>query len=63
MVKELKEISFHSHTITSKGIKADPKKITALLEMTSPTDEAGVRRFCGISTVYGTIFARIINYS
>lgn len=46
MVKGLKEISFHGHTITSKEIKADPKKITALLEMTSPTDEAGISRFC-----------------
>lgn len=48
MVKGLKEISFHGHTITSKVIKADPKKITALLEMTSPTDEAGVRRWYSI---------------
>lgn len=46
--KMVKVISFHGHTITSKGIKADPKKITALLEITSPTDEAGVRRFCGM---------------
>lgn len=36
MVKGHKEISFHGHTITSKGIKADPKKITAPLEMTVP---------------------------
>lgn len=43
-----KEMSFHGHTITSRGIKAYPKKITALLDMTSPTDKAGVRRFCGI---------------
>lgn len=48
MVKGLKEISFHGHTVTNEGIKADPKKVAALLEMTKPTDEADVRRLCGM---------------
>lgn len=34
MVVGLKEIAFHGHAITSEGIKADPKKIHAILEMT-----------------------------
>lgn len=44
----LKEITFHGHTITTEGVKADPKKISAILKMSSPTDAAGVKRFCGM---------------
>ena len=42
------EISFMGHQITKNGICADPKKVTAIREMPSPTDIHGVKRFCGM---------------
>ena len=32
------------HILTSEGVQADPGKVQAILEMTKPTDVAGVRR-------------------
>lgn len=44
----LKEIIFHGHKITSEGVKADDGKIKAIIDMPSPTDISGVKRFCGV---------------
>lgn len=44
----LKEITFHWHKITSEGVKADDGKIKAIIDMPSPTDISGVKRFCGV---------------
>lgn len=44
----LKEIPFHGHKITSEGVKADDGKIKAIIDMPSPTDISGVKRFCGV---------------
>lgn len=44
----LKEITFHGHKITSEGVKADDEKIKAFIDMPSPTDISGVKRFCGV---------------
>lgn len=37
-------ISFIGHLLTPKGIKADPAKIKAILNMEKPTDVSGVQR-------------------
>ena len=42
------EITFMDHFITKEGIQADPTKITAILDMPSPTYVHGVKRFCGM---------------
>ena len=42
------EIKFMGHLITSKGVKVDQSKVTAILEMPAPTDVSGVKRFCGM---------------
>lgn len=43
-----KEIIFHGHKVTSKGILPDSDKIEAVLQMKRPTDITEVRRFCGL---------------
>ena len=35
------------HILTSEGVQADTGKVMAILEMTKPTDVAGVRRILG----------------
>ena len=46
---ELKKASmpYIGHILTSEGVQADPGKVQAILEMTKPTDVAGVRRILG----------------
>ena len=44
------QVKFIGHTITTEGLKADPAKVKAVLEMPHPTDVAGVRRFIGFVT-------------
>lgn len=44
------QVKFIGHTITAEGLKADPEKVKAVLDMPNPTDVAGVRRFIGFVT-------------
>lgn len=44
----LKDITFHGHKIISEGVKEDDGKIQAIIDMPSPTDISGVKRFCGV---------------
>ena len=37
------------HVISEKGLKPDPEKLKAVLEMPTPTDVASVRRFIGFT--------------
>ncbi len=41
------EVPFIGHVLTDAGLKPDPGKIKAILEMPQPTDVAGVRRLVG----------------
>ena len=43
-----KEIKFVGHIITSEGIKADPDKIAAIVNMEAPHDKASLLRFIGM---------------
>ena len=43
-----KEIIFHGHKVTDKGILPDSDKIEAVMQMKRPTDITEVRRFCGL---------------
>lgn len=58
----LKEFTFHGHKITSEGVKADDEKIKAIIDMPSPTDISGVKRFCGV-VQYITKFLQLSNHS
>ena len=42
------QITFMGHIITNNGIKADPRKVEAIEQMPTPSDVAGVKRFCGM---------------
>ena len=42
------EVPYMGHTLTSEGMKADSKKIDAIINMQPPTDTAGVRRLMGM---------------
>lgn len=41
------EITFLGHRVTNEGLKIDPNKVTAVLEMKKPENVEDVRRFCG----------------
>ena len=43
-----KEIIFHGHKITEKGILPDERKVEAIRSMPAPTNVTEVRRFCGL---------------
>lgn len=58
-VTGLKVITFHRHKITSEGVKADDEKIKATIDMPSPTDISGLKRFCGA----GQYMAKFLQFS
>ena len=39
---KLKEVTFKGHLITNEGLKMDPEKVRAVLDMPKPTDVSGV---------------------
>jgi hypothetical protein len=41
------EVTFMGHLLTDEGLKHDPDKVRAILEMPKPTDVAAVRRLIG----------------
>lgn len=47
---QLSEVKFIGYTITAEGLKPDPEKVKAVLNMPNPTDVAGARRFIGFVT-------------
>ena len=53
------EVPFLGHLITKDGLKADPAKITAVLEMPTPTDLASVRRFTGFTNYLSKFLPRL----
>ena len=42
------QIKFAGHVISSDGISVDPNKLTAIINMTPPTDATGMRCFMGM---------------
>ena len=42
------EVTFMGHLLTDEGLKPDPDKVRAILEMPEPTDVAAVRRLIGL---------------
>ena len=42
------EVKYLGTIITSEGTKPDPSEVKAIVEMTSPTDKAGIRRLLGM---------------
>ena len=40
----VKEVRFHGHVLSAEGLKADPDKVRAVLDMPNPTGAKGVQR-------------------
>lgn len=47
---KLQAVHFHEHILSSEGLKIDPEKTWAVLEMPTPTDTKAVQRFIGFVT-------------
>ena len=42
------EVKFHGHLFSHDGLKTDPEKVRAIVEMPRPTDKSGVQRLLGM---------------
>ena len=47
------ELKFVGHVFSGEGVKADPEKIEAILQMPSPQDKTELRRFMGMINYLG----------
>jgi hypothetical protein len=47
-----KSLKYLGHLVTSEGIRTDPDKFNAILELREPTNVRGVRRFLGVASWY-----------
>ena len=45
---KLAQLSYVGHVISAEGLKPDPAKVEAILNMPPPTDKQGLRRIMGI---------------
>ena len=50
---EQEEVKFHGHVFTRDGLKTDPEKVRAVVDMPRPTDKAGVQRLLGMVNYVG----------
>ena len=44
----MNEVRYLGTMVTPQGIKPDPTKVSAIVEMTTPIDKAGIRRLLGM---------------
>ena len=54
-----KEVAFMGHVITEKGLKPDPEKVKAILDMPTSTDVVSVRRFIGFTNYLSNFLSRL----
>ncbi|XP_055883579.1 uncharacterized protein K02A2.6-like [Biomphalaria glabrata] len=47
-LEQKEAVEFMGHVISAQGIKPDPKKVQAIVDMDRPTNAQQVRRFCGM---------------
>ena len=41
-------VAYVGHILTQNGVKADPGRVQAIVDMPAPSDKAGVQRFLGM---------------
>ena len=41
-------VNYVGHTVTAQGLKPNPERLQAILDMPTPTDKAAVQRFLGM---------------
>ena len=56
---KMKEVKIIGHLITSKGLKPDPEKARAILDMPKPANVSGVRRIIGFVTYLSTFLPKL----
>ena len=59
MKLRLDQFPYFRHLLTSKGLKPDPGKVKAILEMPKPADVAAVRRFTGFVSYLSKFLPRL----
>ena len=52
-------VRFMGHLLTSEGLKADPEKIQAILEMPEPGDITALKRFLGMNNYLSKYLVRL----
>ncbi len=55
----VKEVRCHGHVLSAEGLKADPDKVRAVLDMPNPTDTKGVLRFVGFVNYLSKFMPRL----
>ena len=55
----LSEVPYIGHVLTDKGLKPDPNKIKAMLEMPKPTDVPGIQRLIGFVNYLSKFLPRL----
>lgn len=53
------EVRFHGHILSAQGLKADPEKVKAVMDMPLPTDVKAVQRFVGSVTYLAKFLPRL----
>ncbi|KAI5108262.1 hypothetical protein C0J45_1856, partial [Silurus meridionalis] len=46
---KVNKVKFHGHILSSMGLKPDPEKVRAIMDMPNPTDAKGVQRLIGFA--------------
>ena len=59
MKLRLEQVPYIGHLLTSQGLKPDPDKVKAILEMPKPVDVAAVRRFIGFVNYLSKFLPRL----
>ena len=57
----LTEVPFIRHVATDQGLRVDPAKVRAIIEMPAPTDKAGVQRLLGLAQYLSKFLPRLSN--
>ena len=55
----IKEVTFMGHVFTSEGLKIDPEKVRAVLEMPRPEDAEGIQRLNGFVNYLARFLPRL----
>lgn len=53
------EVRFHGHILSAQGLKADPEKVQAVMDMPVPSDVKAVQRFVGFVTYLAKFLPRL----
>ncbi|XP_034064156.1 GTPase IMAP family member 9-like [Gymnodraco acuticeps] len=56
---KLKAVHFHGHVLSTEGLKIDPEKTQAVLDMPTPTDAKAVQRMIGFVTYLAKFLPRL----